>query len=71
MTEILTPKQVMDKYSWSYMTWYRRREECLLSDYKDAIILESQRSCRVKADRFQQFLDERSAKIYKERFGIS
>ncbi|WP_279095549.1 MULTISPECIES: hypothetical protein [Lactobacillus] len=71
MEQILTPKQIQEKYSWSYMTWYRRRSDCLVSPFKDAIIIESKRQCRIKAKRFAQFLDWWSEQQYKEQFGLS
>lgn len=67
MDDILTPKEVEKKYSWSYSTWRRRREEC---PYKDAIVMESQRRCHVKAKRFEEFLDWKSQQIYNEQFGL-
>ncbi|MFY1730779.1 hypothetical protein ACJ8MC_06045 [Lactobacillus paragasseri] len=70
MDDILTPKEVEKKYSWSYSTWRRRREECLVSPYKDAIVMESQRRCHVKAKRFEEFLDWKSQQIYDEQFGL-
>ena len=70
MDEILTPKEVQKKYGWSYKTWYRRREECLVSPYKDAIVMESQKRCHVKAKRFEEFLEWKSKQIYNEKFGL-
>ncbi len=48
MTKVLTPKEVQKKYHWKPTTWRRRREACLISPYKDAIVLESMRKCHVK-----------------------
>lgn len=70
MDDILTPKEVEKKYSWSYSTWRRRREECLVSPYKDAIVMESQQRCHVKAKRFEEFLDWKSEQIYNQLFGL-
>lgn len=50
MTKVLTPKEVQKKYHWKSTTWRRRREACLVSPYKDAIVLESMRKCHVKED---------------------
>ena len=71
MAEILTPKEVQKKYGWSYMTWYRRREACLVSPYKDAIVLESMKKCHVKEERFEEFLDWKSRQVYNEMFGVN
>ena len=54
MTRVLTPKEVQEKYHWKPTTWRRRREACLISPYKDAIVLESMRKCHVKEDRFEE-----------------
>lgn len=53
MTKVLTPKEVQEKYHWKPTTWRRRREACLISPYKDAIVLESMRKCHVKEDRHE------------------
>lgn len=55
VTKVLTPKEVQEKYHWKPTTWRRRREACLVSPYKDAIVLESMRKCHVKEDRFEEF----------------
>ncbi|UOC07184.1 hypothetical protein [Lactobacillus johnsonii] len=68
--EILTSKEVQKKYGWSYKTWYRRREECLVSPYKDAIVMENRKRCHVKAKRFEEFLEWKSKQIYNEKFGL-
>lgn len=60
VTKVLTPKEVQEKYHWKPTTWRRRREACLVSPYKDAIVLESMRKCHVKEDRFEEFLDWQS-----------
>lgn len=56
MEQILTPKQIQEKYSWSYMTWYRRRSDCLVSPFKDAIIIESNGSAGLKLRDLHNFL---------------
>ncbi|MCZ9726864.1 hypothetical protein [Lactobacillus gasseri] len=71
MADILTPKEVQKKYGWSYSTWRRRREECQISPYKDAIVIESQRRCHVKAKRFEEFQEWKSQKLYNEQFGLA
>lgn len=71
MDEILTSKEVQKKYGWSYSTWRRRREECLVSPYKDAIVLESMKKCHVKEERFEEFLDWKSRQVYNEMFGVN
>lgn len=71
MNDILTPKEIQKKYGWSYSTWCRRREECKISPYKDAIVIESQRRCHVKAERFEEFLDWNSQNIYNKKFGLA
>lgn len=68
--KLLTPKQVQEKYHWSYMTWYRRREDCLLSPYEKAIKFTSQKRCVVDEDKFDQFVNWRSQNLKKERFGL-
>ncbi|WP_282806441.1 hypothetical protein [Lactobacillus isalae] len=68
--EILTPKEVQEKYDWSKRTWSRRRDECLVSPYKDAIVMETKRRSHVKAKRFEEFLEWKSQQIYNEQFGL-
>ena len=71
VTKVLTPKEVQEKYHWKPTTWRRRREACLVSPYKDAIVLESMRKCHVKEDRFEEFLDWQSQRVYNEMFGVN
>lgn len=70
MDEILTVEEIQKKYGWSYKTWYRRREECLVSPYKDAIVMETQKRCHVKAKRFEEYLEWKSKQIYNKKFGL-
>lgn len=67
---LLTPQQIQIRYHWSYMTWYRRREDCLLSPYEKAIKFQSQKRCLVDLEEFEKFLDWRSDKIKEKRFGL-
>ena len=71
MTKVLTPKEVQKTQHWKPTTWRRRREACLVSPYKDAIVLESMRKCHVKEDRFEEFLDWQSRQVYNEMFGVN
>ncbi|WP_278963780.1 hypothetical protein [Lactobacillus apis] len=49
METILTKEEVMKKYDYKNTTFYQRRNECLLSEFSDAIILDGLRHTLIKA----------------------
>lgn len=68
--DLVRPQEIMKAYHYSTTTFYRRRNECLVSPYEDAIILDGGRRTLVDKEKFEEFLQWRSDQKKKEYFGI-
>lgn len=71
MQELKTTKQMLEEYHISRQTFRRRRIECSLSPYKDAIIQDGPRKIYIDDKRWREFLKYRSNKYFKELYGIT
>lgn len=68
--DLVKPQEIMKSYHYSTSTFYRRRSECLVSPYEDAIVLDGGRRTLVDKEKFEEFLQWRSDQKKKEYFGI-
>lgn len=68
--KLVRPQEIMNDYDYSSSTFYRRRNECLVSPFEDAIILDGGRRTLIDKDKFEEFLKWRSEQKKKEYFGI-
>ncbi|MCX8721252.1 MULTISPECIES: hypothetical protein [unclassified Lactobacillus] len=66
----MSKKEIMKRYHYKNTTFYERRNECLLSEYSDAVILDGLRHTLIKADRWQEFIENRSEKKKRELMGL-
>lgn len=63
---MLKASEIMEDMQISKSVFYKLREECLHSPYKDAVVQLSRRDARYKADRWYKFISWRSDKIKAE-----
>lgn len=70
MANYATPKTIMQQYHYSRGTFYNRRNECLASDYSDAIVLDGPRHTLIRPTRWAEFVAARSKATKKEVMGI-
>ena len=64
----LTVKALCDKYDYSTSAYDKRRRECLLSPFQDAIVYDGHHTMIIE-ERWQAFMKEKSRKHWQEVFG--
>lgn len=65
---LITKEELMEKYHYSQATFYNRRRECLMSEYRDAVILDGK--TLIKERRWAEFITYRSDQKKRKLFGI-
>ncbi|ART99125.1 MULTISPECIES: hypothetical protein [Lactobacillus] len=64
----LTVEELRKKYDYSVSAYTKRRKQCLLSPFQDAIVYDGQHTMIIE-ERWQAFLKDRSKKHWQEVFG--
>lgn len=67
---LLTTQQMMKKLGISRSTLIKRKNECMHSPFKDAVIYDSPRRIYYDYDRWQEYMQYRSDKRLEEMYGI-
>lgn len=70
MANFATPAKIMADYHYIRSTFYNRRNECLASDYSDAVILDGPRHTLIRPARWAEFVAARSKATKKEVMGL-
>lgn len=68
--KLLTTQEMMKRLDISRSTLTKRKEDCLHSPYKDAVIYDSSRRIYYDFDRWQEYMRYRSQKRLEEMYGI-
>uniref|UniRef100_UPI003F54F7E4 hypothetical protein n=1 Tax=Lactobacillus acidophilus TaxID=1579 RepID=UPI003F54F7E4 len=65
-----TSDWIQKAYGLSRTSYYELRQECLVSEYKDAVIQINSHKTFIRENRWQEFLENLSDKFLAERYGI-
>lgn len=65
-----TSDWIQKAYGLSKTTYYELRQECLVSEYKDAVIQINSHKSFIKENRWQEFLESLSNDFLADHYGI-